>query len=184
VSAPVRRPPGGGFGPARMMRGPMPTEKLKDFKGSSRRVLAMLRPDRLLIAAVLVFGIAGVALSVVGPRLLGHATDVIFSGVVGRGFDAGVSKQEAVDELRRAGADNRADMLAAMDVVPGQGIDFPRLGQILAWVVLVYLFASLFGVLQGRLTATVVQRAVHRLRGCCPGPPTTPTTSPRPCSRR
>jgi ATP-binding cassette subfamily B multidrug efflux pump len=70
-----------------------------------------------------------------------------------------------VEGLRRAGQTNRADMIAAMDdVVPGQGIDFTRLGHMLAWVVVVYLFAMLFGILQGRFTATVVQRAVYRLR--------------------
>jgi ATP-binding cassette subfamily B protein len=67
-----------------MMAGPMPTEKLKDFRGSSRRLLGMLRPDRLIIAVVLAFGAASVTLSVIGPRLLGHATDVIFAGILGR----------------------------------------------------------------------------------------------------
>jgi ATP-binding cassette subfamily B multidrug efflux pump len=166
MSSPVRRPPPGGFGgpAARMMAGQMPAEKLQDFKGSSKRVLSMLRPDRLLITAVLVLGVTSVTLSVIGPRLLGHATDIIFGGVVGKNLPAGISKEAAVDGLRRAGETNRADMLAAMDVIPGQGIDFTRLGQMLAWVVLVYLFSSLFGILQGRFTATVVQRAVYRLR--------------------
>jgi ATP-binding cassette subfamily B multidrug efflux pump len=167
MSTPVRRPPPGamGGGPAaRMMAGQMPAEKLQDFTGSSKRLLGMLRPDRLLLAAVLVLGIASVTLSVIGPWLLGRATDVIFSGVVGKSLPADVSKEAAVEGLRRAGETNRADMLAAMDVVPGAGIDFTRLGQLLAWVVLVYLFSSLFGILQGRFTATVVQRAVYRLR--------------------
>ncbi len=165
MTTPVRRPPAAGFGPAgRMMAGQMPTEKLQDFKGSSRRLLGLLRPDRLLIAAALVFGVAGVALSVTGPLLLGRATDVIFRGVVGKNLDPDVSKAEAVESLRRRGEDNLADMLSSMDAVPGQGIDFTRLGTILAWVAVVYLFASLFGILQGRFTATVVQRAVHRLR--------------------
>jgi ATP-binding cassette subfamily B protein len=166
MTAPTRRPggPGGGFGPARMMAGPMPTEKLKDFRGSSRRLLGMLRPDRLFIAVVLAFGVAGVTLSVIGPRLLGHATDVIFTGILGRSLPAGTLKAQIVADLRARGEGSRADILAAADVVPGQGIDFPRLMQILAWVVVVYLGASLFGVLQGRLTARVVQRAIHRLR--------------------
>jgi ATP-binding cassette subfamily B multidrug efflux pump len=51
-----------------------------------------------------------------------------------------------------------------MDVVPGQGVDFTRLLHLLAWVVVVYLFAWIFGVMQGRLTARVVQTTVYRLR--------------------
>jgi ATP-binding cassette subfamily B multidrug efflux pump len=163
VTAPVRRPPTG-FGPARMMAGQMPAEKLEDFKGSSKRLLGMLRPDRILIVAVLVFGVASVALSVIGPRLLGHATDIIFSGVVGKKLNPDVSKAQAVAALRERGQTNLADMLSSMDVVPGQGIDFTRLGHMLAWVAVVYLFAALFGILQGRFTATVVQRSIYRLR--------------------
>jgi ATP-binding cassette subfamily B multidrug efflux pump len=164
MTAPVRRPPGGGFGPARMMGGPMPTEKLQDFRGSAKRLLGTLRPDRALIAAVLTSGVISVTLAVLGPRMLGRATDVIFSGVIGKGLPRGLSKEQIVAGMRQKGDTRLADMLAAMDVIPGQGIDFTRLAHILAWVVLIYLGASLFGVLQGRLTATVAQRAVYRLR--------------------
>jgi ATP-binding cassette subfamily B multidrug efflux pump len=165
VTTPVRRPPAGGFGPAaRMMAGQMPKEKLRDFRGSTRRLLGTLRPDRMVIAAVLALGVASVTLSVIGPRLLGHATDIIFRGVIGKTLDPDVSKEQVVEALRRGGQTNRADMLAAMDVVPGQGIDFTALAHLLAWVVVVYVAASAFGVLQGRLTATVVQRAVYRMR--------------------
>nr|WP_199511490.1 ABC transporter ATP-binding protein [Nucisporomicrobium flavum] len=151
-------------GPARMMAGGMPAEKLQDFKGSSKRLLGMLRPQRALVALVMLLGIASVALSVAGPRILGHATDVIFDGIVGKSLPAGVPKEQIVEQLRARGEMNRADMLAAMDIVPGRGVDFDRLGQILLWVLAVYLAAWVFGVMQGRLTARVVQATVFRLR--------------------
>jgi ATP-binding cassette subfamily B protein len=113
---------------------------------------------------VLLFGITSVFLSVLGPRLLGHATDIVFAGVVGRSLPADVSKEQAVEQLRQQGETNRAEMLASMDVIPGQGIDFTRLWHLLAWVAVVYVLASLFAMFQGRLTATVVQTAVYRLR--------------------
>jgi ATP-binding cassette subfamily B protein len=147
-----------------MMAGGMPAEKLQDFKGSTRRLLGLLGPQRVLVGVVLLFGIASVFLSVLGPRLLGHATDIVFAGVVGRSLPADVSKADQVARLREQGDTNRADMLAAMDVVPGQGIDFTRLWHLLAWVAVVYVAASFFAMLQARLTATVVQAAVHRLR--------------------
>jgi ATP-binding cassette subfamily B multidrug efflux pump len=159
---PAARPPMGG--PGRMLAGPMPVEKLQDFKGSTKRLLALMKPQRLLVCVVLAFGIASVFLSVLGPRLLGRGTDIIFNGVVGKLLPAGVTKAQAVAGLRAQGDTNRADMLASMDVVPGRGIDFTRLWHLLAWVVLVYVFAWLFGVLQGRLTARVVQTTVFRLR--------------------
>jgi ATP-binding cassette subfamily B multidrug efflux pump len=157
-------PPMGG--PARMMAGPRPTEKLQDFKGSSKRLLGMLRPQRALVAIVLAFGVASVFLSVLGPKLLGKGTDIIFSGVVGKTLDvpAGTTKAQVIEQLRTRGDGKRADLLSSIDFTPGVGIDFGRLEHLLAWVALVYLFAWVFGIFQGRLTATVVQRTVFRLR--------------------
>jgi ATP-binding cassette subfamily B multidrug efflux pump len=165
MTAPVRRPAGPPMGgPGRMMAGGMPPERLEDFRGSLKRLLGLLAPHRVRVAAVLAFGIVSVFLSVLGPYLLGRATDLIFAGVVGRMLEPGVSKAEAVDRLRARGETNQADMLAAMDVVPGQSIDFTRLAHLLGWVALVYVVASLFAMLQGRLTAVVVQSAVRQLR--------------------
>ncbi|MFC3382492.1 ABC transporter ATP-binding protein [Couchioplanes azureus] len=147
-----------------MMAGQMPAEKLQDFKGSSKRLLGLLRPQRALAALVLLCGVAGVTLSVIGPRILGHATDVVFAGVVGGALPAGAGKEEVVAQLRARGENGRADLLAAVDFVPGRGVDFDRLGDILLWVLAIYLAAWLFGVMQGRLTARVAQNAVHRLR--------------------
>ena len=165
MTAPARpRPPMGGGPAARMMAGAMPTEKLQDFKGSTKRLLGLLRTQRLLVSVVLFFGIVSVFLSVLGPRLLGHATDIVFAGFVGRSLPAGTSQEQVVEQLRQQGDTNRADMLARMDLIPGQGVDFTRLLQLLAWVAVVYLAASVFAAFQGRLTATVVQNVVYRLR--------------------
>jgi ATP-binding cassette subfamily B protein len=147
-----------------MLAGQMPVEKLQDFKGSSKRLLRMLRPQRVLVGVVLLLGIASVTLSVIAPRLLGHATDIIFDGIVGKDLPAGVGKEVLVERLRAEGETNRAEMLASMDVIPGQGVDFTRLGHVLLWVLAIYLAAWIFGVFQGRLTATVVQATVSRLR--------------------
>jgi ATP-binding cassette subfamily B multidrug efflux pump len=149
---------------ARMMAGAMPTEKLQDFKGSTKRLLGLMKPQRLLVAVVLLFGVASVTLSVLGPKLLGSATDIIFSGVVGKLLPAGMSKAQAIAQLRAQGDNGKADLLSSTDAVPGQGIDFTRLEHLLAWVVVVYVFAWVFGVMQGRLTARVVQTTMYGLR--------------------
>ncbi|WP_438872624.1 ABC transporter ATP-binding protein [Paractinoplanes pyxinae] len=154
----------GGPPAVRAMAGPAPTEKLQDFKGSTKRLLGLLKPQRVLVGFVLLAGAVSVALSVIGPYLLGHATDVIFAGVVGRMVDGNVTKAEAIAALRARGENTQADLLGAVDFTPGQGIDFDRLAHVLMWVALVYVFAWVFGVLQGRITATVVQTAVYRLR--------------------
>jgi ATP-binding cassette, subfamily B, multidrug efflux pump len=165
---PQRRPgPAGGIG---MGRGPgaflggMPTEKSLDFAGSSRRLLRMLAPQRALMAAVLGLGVTSVALSVVGPKILGHATDLIFTGMVGKRLPAGVDKAQVVAQLRRQGNGTLADLINAMSLVPGRGIDFGAVGHVLLIALGIYALAALAGWLQGRFAATAVQRAVRTMR--------------------
>ncbi|MGZ6840015.1 MAG: ABC transporter ATP-binding protein, partial [Frankiaceae bacterium] len=155
--------PGPGRGPAAFMGG-MSTEKSLDFRGSSRRLLGTLAPYRLLVITSLVLATASVTLSVLGPWLLGDATNLIFSGVISKRIPAGVSKAQMVARLRREGHGTEADMLSAMHVVAGQGVNFDRVGQVLLLVLLVYLGSSAALLLQGRVTAAVVQRVVFGLR--------------------
>ena len=66
----------------------MPAEKAKDFKNSTRRLLARLAPERFRAIAVIGLAITSVTLSVLGPRLLGHGTNIVFRGIrSGRGID-------------------------------------------------------------------------------------------------
>lgn len=161
TQAPPRRPQGG-LGPGAMMSGP--AEKALDFGGSLRRLLLLLRPERALLIVVLAFGTASVALTVIGPKILGHATDLIFSGIIGAQLPAGSTKEQAVAGLRADGQATFADMVSSMSVVPGRGIDFTALAQVLGWVLAIYLLAALLGIVQFRLTTTIVQRAAFRLR--------------------
>ena len=158
-----RRGPAPAAGPGRMMGG-QPIEKSMDFKGSGKRLLRQMRPERGVISVALVLGVLSVALSVVGPKVLGHATDLIMAGLVGRGLPDGITKAQAADRLRAHGEDGLADMLGTMPVVPGHGIDFGAVGVVLLWVALIYAGASLFGFVQARIATRVVQRAVFRMR--------------------
>ena len=62
----------------------VPTEKSKDFSASSKRLFRRLGPERPKAYLVLVLAVASVALVVSGPKILGHATNLIFDGLVGR----------------------------------------------------------------------------------------------------
>lgn len=164
-SAPAapRRGPAPAVGPARMMGG-QPTEKSMDFKGSGKRLLSQMRPERGVIGIALVLAVASVTLTVVGPKVLGRATDLIMSGVIGRRLPEGLSKAQAMDRLRAHGQGGLADMLGTMPVVPGRGIDFGAVGGVLLWATLIYLGAAVFGFVQARIATRVVQRTVFRLR--------------------
>ncbi|POX41361.1 multidrug ABC transporter ATP-binding protein [Streptomyces sp. Ru73] len=144
--------------------GGQPTEKSMDFKGSGKRLLRQIRPERGIVTVALVLGTISVALTVAGPKVLGHATDLIMAGIVGRQLPAGITKEQAVEALRHQGKDGLADILGTMPVNPGHGIDFGAVGTVLLWVLLIYLASSAFGFVQARIVTKVVQRTVFRLR--------------------
>ncbi|WP_175934982.1 ABC transporter ATP-binding protein [Corynebacterium sp. Marseille-P4321] len=138
--------------------------KAKHFWPSAKRLLGLLAPYKLALLAVLVMNIGAVVLSVWAPRVMGRAMDVIFSGVVSKQMPPGVTKEQAVEGLRAAGEDRFADMAAAMDLNPGSGIDFTRLGQLIGLVLGLYLVSSLFMWAQGAVLNRLTMRVVFGLR--------------------
>jgi ATP-binding cassette subfamily B protein len=142
----------------------VPAEKAMNFVPSARRLLGELRPERAWLWLVLWLAVAGVAFSVVGPRLLGEGTNLIFAGVVSRDLPAGESKEDVIAGLRASGQESRADMLGPMTLTPGAGIDFPALASVLTWALALYVLASAFGWVQAYVLNGVVQRTVYRLR--------------------
>ncbi len=114
------------------------TEKALNFRGSSRRLLRTLAPQRPLITLALILGVASVTLTVLGPRLLGEATNVIFAGLVGRQIPAGLTQAEAVARLRHEGHGTLADLIGSLHLVPGQGIDFTAVAHLLLIVLVIY----------------------------------------------
>ncbi|MGH3261874.1 MAG: hypothetical protein ACRDNS_07765, partial [Trebonia sp.] len=123
-----QRGPGPGApmrGPARFMSG-MSTEKALDFKGSSRRLLGLLRPYRPLVILALTLAVGSVTLSVLAPRLLGEAVDLLFNGFLSH--------------------------RTAHGSAPGGGVDFGHVGQILGVVAALNAGAAVCALFQGRLT--------------------------------
>jgi len=136
----------------------------RDFTGSALRLLRRLIPHRRLTVALLTMSVAGIVLSVIGPRVLGHATDLLFNGFIGRRLPPGISKAEAVAEARARGEGTFADLLSGMNVVPGQGVDFPAVARTLLLALVLYLLAALLIWGQARLLNVIVQRTVTELR--------------------
>ena len=67
----------------------MPVERSREFGAALRRLLGLLRPERIGFAVVVALAVASVTLSVLGPKLLGHGTDIIVSGLT-RGGPAAI----------------------------------------------------------------------------------------------
>ncbi len=161
VAKAARRGGGRGHGHAGMS---MPAEKSMDFFGSGKRLLGRLKPMRGQVISAVLLTIVGVVLTVLGPKVLGRATDLLFAGVIGANLPAGASKERVVAGLRARGETSMADMLGKMDVVPGQGVQFDEIGRVLLIVIGLYLASSVLQWLAGRIVNAVSMETMRRLR--------------------
>ena len=102
-AAAARRPPpraGGPFG------GPsLPAEKPRNLKASFRRLLGTLTPEAPRIGLVIALAILSVTCAVVGPKILGNATDILFDGVVGQQIPPGADPAAGGRRPERRGSD-------------------------------------------------------------------------------
>jgi ATP-binding cassette subfamily B protein len=155
------------YAPAVQSGGPFTqraVEKSVNFGPSLRRLLGHLAPERMILLGVVALAVVSIVLSVYGPKVLGWATDVIFTGIVGKQLQPGTSKEQVVAGLRASGQDTYADLVQRLAVTPGVGIDFTRLGQILLFALALYVVSSLFQWWQGYLLNGAVQRSIFTLR--------------------
>ena len=141
-----------------------PPGKAEAFWPSFKRMVGLLGAHRISLVVVALAAVGTVVLAVAAPKVLGQATNVIFEGVVSTMLPAGTTKAQAVEALRARGMDDFATMLSAMDVVPGAGIDYTRLGRILTVVLGLYVGSGLLNWLEGWLINRITIKALYRLR--------------------
>jgi ATP-binding cassette, subfamily B, multidrug efflux pump len=154
-----------GFGPGAHMGAP--AAKAKDFRNSARRLLTLLRPHTAAIGVVILLAIVSVAFNVVGPAMLGQATNVVFEGVVSRQVPPGETAAHFVDRLARSERDTDrrlAELYSSMKLTPGAGVDWSRLRGLLLVLAFAYPLSALFQWLQQRTTVTISQQVVYELR--------------------
>jgi ATP-binding cassette subfamily B multidrug efflux pump len=116
-------------------RGSGSFEKPKNLKETFSKLLGYLRPYRLQLGVVIVFAIGSAAFSIVGPKILGRATTNIFEGLV-----------------------------AKIAGLPGGGIDFGYLGNIILILIGLYLLSAFFSFVQGFIVTGVAQKISYNLR--------------------
>ena len=141
-----------------------PPGKAEAFWPSFKRMVGLLGAYRVSLLVVTLAAVGTVVLAVAAPKVLGQATNVIFEGVVSTMLPAGTTKAQAIEALRARGMDDFATMLSAMDVIPGAGIDYARLGRILTVVLGLYVGSGLLNWLQGWLINRITIKALYRLR--------------------
>src|SRR5258708_28583774 len=99
-------------------RGGPPRAKLSNPRKTLATLLARLRPELPLIVFVALLGIGSVAFSVIGPKIIGSATDIIFNGIVGKLLPAALTKAQAITLLQSPRQSQVAQTLSAMNHIP------------------------------------------------------------------
>ncbi|GAA1252635.1 MULTISPECIES: ABC transporter ATP-binding protein [Streptomyces] len=148
----------------RMMAGGSPDQRSMDFKGSGKRLIRQFKPEKTTMFAMVACVVLSVGLSVLGPKILGRATDLVFAGIIGRQMPAGSSKAQVIEGMRAKGDSGVADMLSGIDFTPGQGIDFGTVGSVLGIALCTFLGAGLLMAVATRLSNRALNKTVFRMR--------------------
>ncbi len=88
---PAQHMPGSELRTARMSTVGMPVEKSENFSATAKRLLRLMADEKYLVILVMFLAVVSVALVVLGPRILGHATDILFDGLTKRDGQTGVN---------------------------------------------------------------------------------------------
>ncbi|MFB7711476.1 ABC transporter ATP-binding protein [Streptomyces sp. NPDC056105] len=151
-------------GPGGRMMAGGPDQRSMDFKGSGKRLIRQFKPEKTTMYAMVACVVLSVGLSVLGPKILGRATDLVFAGIIGRQMPAGSSKAQVIEGMRAKGDSGVADMLSGIDFTPGQGIDFGAVGSVLGIALFTFLGAGLLMAVATRLSNRALNKTVFRMR--------------------
>ena len=88
---PAQHMPGSELRTSRMSTVGMPVEKSENFSETAQRLLRLMSNEKYLVILIMLLAFASVALVVLGPRILGHATDILFDGLTKRDGQTGVN---------------------------------------------------------------------------------------------
>ena len=121
-------------GPMEGPRGGQTTQKPKDFKKTTKKLIRSYLVDyKIPIIIVMIFAIGSTIFTIVGPKILGNATTEIFNGLVSK-------------------------------LSGGTGIDFGKVGQIALTLLGLYVISALFSFVQRFLMTNVAQKITYKLR--------------------
>ena len=152
--------PGGGPVPG----GAPVAEKARSFRPSLKRLIGQLGDHRWKMSVILSSIVGSVILTAIGPRVLGHATDLVFDGVIAKTLPAGITKEQAVDGLRAQGQDTFANMVSSMNLTPGVGVDFSAVANVLLIVLVLYVASAGLSWIGAYLLNEVVVSTIQRMR--------------------
>lgn len=112
----------------------MPAAKAKNFRGTLKRLLRYLKPHAASLIAVVTLAVLGTVFTIISPKLLGDITTILFEGVTAR-----LNGEAAA-------------------------VDFQAIGRIIAVLIALYTFSSIFSYVQQVVMAGIAQKTVYVLR--------------------
>jgi ATP-binding cassette subfamily B protein len=172
---------GGGMG--RPGGGPMgsfasgPVVKAKDFKGTLKRLLGYLKPQKRNFILVFIFAIISTVFTIVGPKISAKAIDKLVEGIMSKiGLVQLHAQQGKIATLIKAnpmaakspkviaGVTQIKAAISKIMNVNGGKIDFTYIGNIILLLLGLYIVSAVFGFLQQYIMAGVAQKTVYNLR--------------------
>ena len=145
------------------------SQAVGDRRHTVGRLVHYLLASPWRVIVMVLAGMTAVAMIVIGPKVMGEATNVLFEGLLGSmlvkmGAKPGTPKQAVVTYLQSRGQDKFARMIDSMNVQVGVGIDWGRFGTILMFVIGIYLVSILVRLVQNFLMTRLVSDAVYTMR--------------------
>ncbi|MBX4268905.1 ABC transporter ATP-binding protein, partial [Clostridium estertheticum] len=169
--------PSGGMGGGPMGSFAGPKVKAKDFKGTLKRLLSYLKPQRTNFILVFIFAIISTIFTIVGPKVSAKAIDKLFEGIMSKfGLLQLHAQQDKIAALIKAnpGAANSPKVIGGLDQIKagiskimdinGGMIDFTYIRNIILLLLGLYVISTIFGFLQQYIMAEVAQKTVYNLR--------------------
>ena len=129
-----------------------------------KRLVKYILADKLRVAVVIIACGLATTTMVLGPKIMGQATNVLFEGVISKMLPAGTTKEQAIAALEANGQGSMVDMVSSMDIHPGQGVDFGKVAMILGITACVFLCTVTLRWIQGWTLTRLVSNAVYRMR--------------------
>lgn len=149
-----RGPMGGG-----MAMG-MPAEKAKNFKGTMKRLIKYLEPNKINLIVVFITAILSTIFSIVSPKIMGKATTKLFEGLMNKYMY--YEKLNAAASAVKKGANPQLLLQLKQQGVPS--VDFNYIGQIILYLIGLYVISAAFSYIQQYVMAGVAQKTVFNMR--------------------
>jgi ATP-binding cassette subfamily B protein len=134
-----------------------PVEKAKDFKGTLKRLIDYLKPQKFRFMAVFLLSIVSTVFSIVGPKIMGKATTKLGDGILAK-YIHYLQLEYAVQKKLPAA------IISKLQLQPVPRIDFSYIGHIMLLLVGLYIMSALFSYVMSYIMAGVSQRTVYQMR--------------------